>query len=640
MYVFRSINTDIEMEVEMSKNFNTSENEELKYAIKIASELRNKHSYNEQDINELNIVQHTIKSLLEKVYLNYPYMHARAKSNDLEFVNTQHDDIGTLYCITHELNNKNIQDMAEELFNVNTTYVRCYKIIIEYPDSILYEVISRATDNACNIIRNSVQDKLTLIPMQNNFLEIKQPDANVCVVDPSVNNSFDHRIIWCPYSTYLFISHEVQDQLYYKLTVFNHETFQKIDGEFKIRRRIDSKILLIKPFLNRMPKNISKPEDLDGGVIFYDTFKRPCGEILMKQFNSNYNDPAHLIEGPRENVKDMFLISLRCLLIRFNESFDIVNISDDMNHKVKSFVTQGETILDIKSSVSYEKDAFMPFQDQCNSGMIFVAYQSKIQIYKFEKLIDEDRNQINIDPAQKLEVLFDYNIDVEYGRLSFILDRYFTIEEIMARKQFNEDKVNNDQISALSFGGAYNREQRTFKINELLKISKINVLNQENSAFSLNSVSSLIIEELKQYEQQGDHFIHFYDYCNNKIIFSVNKAIHKDRHKCINIIVYDTGKFKINVIFLLSNPDILILLIKVQAAIIRKIENEKLISTDWITVSFVNENKILFLGRCLVNIYQLDNSKLVCKNYRKFDDFNYKLIGNHAANSYSYIKLC
>lgn len=160
-----------------------TKSQNLKYKIQRIGE----HVYNERKLNELlNVIlllsnkKLKLDCLTDMIYLNYQFMRSKAELNELRFIYYIHRSIVKLNdIIGSDTNSDNeIKIKSQQLVEISNIYINNFNTIIPYPDSILYHVISRISDEAANKMRKSVSNEFALIPLQNKFNEFKSDDSN------------------------------------------------------------------------------------------------------------------------------------------------------------------------------------------------------------------------------------------------------------------------------------------------------------------------------------------------------------------------------------------------------------------------------------------------------------------------------
>lgn len=494
--------------------------------LKFQTETSLKLIYNKRKLNELlntilmlKNVEIKMQYLIEFIYLNYPFMHAKAEFKSLEFINEIHEYVSSLYekLETNQTLNNELKSKIGELFELSAIYKTCQEQAKTYPDLLLFEMTSKIPNNF-NLIeifqKSLIDEEFSLIPLQTSFKLVKNNDEQV-VYEPAIDQKIEHfDIYWCYDSSYSLVRCEIGQSYVFK--VMNHANSKEIMGEIEIHRQQNTKGKPnFTPYFNVKPKSLTNISDIDGGIIYCDfeeelnishihlkTFQNRSFEIAMRSFE----------------IKDVFLVSLKCILVRYVNSFEIMHLNNLDNVIICNELVYKEEIFDIQSTMVTKsrefhelRDVYMPEYDQLDYTVLVIIFARKIQVMKFDKI----KNLIETNYA--VEINYDYSLyyrHVDNQLINCLIDNHFTIQSILTKNQLNEFKSLNQQeqlqqqqqitlgltsqvefIRLLTFNGIVNKFGG-YQIDENLKMSVVYVYldfnNKNNSSFTTGLKYNLI----------------------------------------------------------------------------------------------------------------------------------------------------
>lgn len=491
--------------------------------MKSRSEITNEVIYNKRKMNELlNIIllldnyKLKIDYLRDYIYFNYQFMHCKAELGDLQFILETNEHLIDLYNIaiqneTTTSNSFNYKYKANKLLEISKIYEHNYGLITAYPDSILYETISRLEYDDAEKLKQSISTEAALVPIQNGFKPIEKREK---ILFSKNENIYTLSIKWCINSNYLIVESCYENSA--KIKVINHINGIHLNGEISIPMKWSLKIV----FFNQKPNNdILSINEIDGGII--------CVKENIK-IMSFRDSVLHTIKISEEKIKESFLLSLNALFILYKNSFEIIRLTGEQYYRSELFL---QDIIAVKSTLPQNDEVFMPEFDLIESKVICIFFINKILIYDVASLKNSKEIQY------LTQIFFDSNIyfsqltnSTNYNDVGCFIDRSFSVVS------HNRSIEPNKKMSIFTIHAT--QKSKFFipiKIEQGVHLVTTDIFYDETGFINYKST------DIQQDISEEENFAQFYDFYLNKIILALLYELKPFYFVCKSILIYDTS---------------------------------------------------------------------------------------------------
>lgn len=487
--------------------------------------------FNRRKLNEfvdlvflINDIKLKISCLIDYVYCNYEFLHTQSMVNPedgLKFLLEKHENIlKTFEEVKKSKDDDELLKKAELLLDISSIYVNNYEKIRNYPDSLLYEVCSKAKDNNAEIILKSVnKNEHAIIPLQLGF---NSNHEQILYADN--NESIESIVVyWCYNTPYVLLECRYKNSLNV-IKIINNVNGMKINGQINIGTTYCYNLNPIIPFMITKPKDkYTNIKQFDGGVVYRSKYNHELNQhnIYVKCFVNGGGNTVYPLKTCESQVIDMFLISCTSLLVHYSHSFEIINFNDyEIPIKLFESEISNETILRMQSTMIkyYESfEVFVPEYDQIDYTIICALYKNKVQIYKYDKI-----NGKIIGDTHLIQIKFDYEIYRDETPC-YYFDRYYSIESILMEKQ-NINELSNASstqvISIVSLDGDI-ADNWSVSINNKLKITVTNVFSDNKKKLRYQKIDLSKNDKCLFDEIKGSKYLKIHGFYNKKLIFGL-----------------------------------------------------------------------------------------------------------------------
>lgn len=485
-------------------------------------------------IGKLTDVNKRVKLLIEKIYFNYTYMQRKAELNELEFLKENHEYLNDLLenMSDYPELSKESREGIKVLAEISSLYISSMVSIAANPDSLLYEVISRASDLCATYLKQRLSNECNLlIPLQNGF-ETAKIEQELFVKDEKM---IDFTINWCSNTDYLLLICEYEND--YKLKLLDYKQMQIVDATV-IKKLKGNKFVF---YMNKEPFNVTNSSEIDGGVILsYDkgTSSYKLGKIDLKTFDKQNFRLAEL----KNTIRRMFLISSNLLFLAFDHYFQIINFAnlrntDDITPKESKHFN--ERIINVLSTIPTENEVFVPQFDKLERAVVFIVFRSRIDAYTF-----------GVDGSISTPLRVNVDVADDSHDIKCVLDKNCKIESLIANK--------SDSIKILRYHGVRDGEGN-FKIDDsfMMEIIEFYCDYQQKLTFESRNVDLFENKKLNAFKN-NNHYISSIDICSNNIIFLVHEKIldHQFSSKFKGAFTYSIGKINLLILVFLFSKKI------------------------------------------------------------------------------------
>lgn len=527
--------------------------------LKFKAKKTNNIVYNKRKLNELlNVIlllndnNLKVKYMIDYVYLNYQFMHCKAELNDLYFIIDTHPYILNLYeNLVKETHNDELNKNIRSLVEISCLYYANYGSLTNYPDSLIYEIISRCSvkESVNKLINTICNEELTLIPLQNGFLPSVNVDEQILYVRD--NKSRYQFIYWCFNSPYFLVHKDFIDSL--KLVIIDYKSGKILNDELEIwfENLNETPKRVILPFFNEIPQNdIRNLDEIDGGIVYISHYNSELNEyvVSVKTFMNETFD----VKTCKTQIQNMHLISLNSLLVIYRNSFEIINFNNQEKFcEFYKSVLFNDDILKIELTVPTSQEIFTAEYDSIDYVILCVIFKNKVQIYNYDKrnnqIINEDfLTQIILSH----DIYYRLNESNFYHDVSCVLDKQYSIQSLLTSNRVNDIKSSKQLISLVLYNGTYVGDyDKSFKIDNSLFITHISVQNSIDKKEFKFTVTNLIenFENFKEIFQdiKSTDTLKIFDLDLNNLVVSISEYHEKKeinglyhpkyRYKCIYI---------------------------------------------------------------------------------------------------------